>query len=296
MDAVFEFPDEFQQKMIVSAERFRRFDRGGGVFAGGGAGAFDAVEGDIGALVAGGIVARRFAEGSGVRGCVEQVVHDLKSHAEMPADGPGAGERFFAGIGEAETHQERGGEEGGGFVFVNVAQRIGVPGNAFVPDILHLPADEFFAPGGLREIGDEGRGQRGLGGVVVGDKEKGVGEEGVARQNRGGLVELFVAGGPAPAQVTVVNRGQIVVDQGIGVETFDRDGGGEGIRPGRVKLRGLEEEKGADPFAAGAQRVAHCLVQPRWAGRGRRQKPFDAVFNPSLPGFQFLFQLLVHRG
>ena len=65
----------------------------------------------------------------------------------------------------------------------------------------------------------------------------GLGLQGVSGEDGDGLAEGFVAGGTSAAQVVVIERGQIVVDQGIGVEHFERrahllDAGGQ--RPGRV--------------------------------------------------------------
>jgi hypothetical protein len=48
------------------------------------------------------------------------------------------------------------------------------------------------------------------------------GLQGVPRQDRGGLVEGLVAGGPAAPQVVVVHGRQVVVDQRIGVDQLHR--------------------------------------------------------------------------
>ena len=49
-------------------------------------------------------------------------------------------------------------------------------------------------------------------------------EQRVARQNRHGVAENFVAGGNAAPQIVVIERGQIVVNQRIGVNQFQRAG------------------------------------------------------------------------
>jgi len=46
--------------------------------------------------------------------------------------------------------------------------------------------------------------------------------QGVSRENGDGLAERLMAGGTPAPQVVVVERGQIVVDQRIGVEHFER--------------------------------------------------------------------------
>ena len=55
----------------------------------------------------------------------------------------------------------------------------------------------------------------------VGDELKRPGLEAVTDQDRRGLVVGFVQGGLAPAQVVVVHGGEVVVDQGVGVDQFD---------------------------------------------------------------------------
>ena len=60
----------------------------------------------------------------------------------------------------------------------------------------------------------------------------GLGLQSVAGEDRDGLAECFVASGTSAAQVVVVERGQIVVNQGIGVQHFERrarplDAGGQ---------------------------------------------------------------------
>ncbi len=54
---------------------------------------------------------------------------------------------------------------------------------------------------------------------------EGQGQQGVSGQNGHGFAEDFVAGGPAPAQVVVVQRGQVVMDQRVSVDQFQRAGG-----------------------------------------------------------------------
>jgi hypothetical protein len=38
----------------------------------------------------------------------------------------------------------------------------------------------------------------------------------------------LVVGGPAPPQVVVIHGGQVVVDEGIGVDVFEGQGSGQG--------------------------------------------------------------------
>ena len=59
-------------------------------------------------------------------------------------------------------------------------------------------------------------------GVGMRQHLEGQGQQAVARQHRGRVVELLVAGRAAAAQIAVVHRRQIVVDQRIGMHHLDR--------------------------------------------------------------------------
>ena len=72
-------------------------------------------------------------------------------------------------------------------------------------------------------------------GVRLGQHLEGAGLQGVAGQDGGGLVEGAVARRLAAAQVVVVHRRQVVVDQRIGVQHLDR--GSDARRAGFVDAR-----------------------------------------------------------
>ena len=64
--------------------------------------------------------------------------------------------------------------------------------------------------------------------------------------------------GFSAAKIIVVHGREIVMDQGVCVDHLERRGGLErlpGVQP--AALRGLEDERRAQAFAAGEQRVAH---------------------------------------
>ena len=75
-------------------------------------------------------------------------------------------------------------------------------------------------------------------------------EQRVARQDRHGVAENFVAGGTAAAQIVVIERRQIVVDQRIGVDQLQR--------------------AGADSMPAGASETASAAAM---ASSGRMRLP-----------------------
>jgi hypothetical protein len=96
------------------------------------------------------------------------------------------------------------------------------------------------------------------------------GQERIADQDRRALPVHLVARRPPAAEVVVVHRRQVVVDQRIGVDELERarERQGAGRRHAR-DLAGREREDRADPLAAGEQAVAERLAELR--ARGRQQ-------------------------
>ncbi len=64
-----------------------------------------------------------------------------------------------------------------------------------------------------------------------GQRSEGEGLQGVAGENRGGLVKGSMAGRAATSQIVVVHCRQVIVDERVGVQHFQRDGGMAGRRP-----------------------------------------------------------------
>ncbi len=98
----------------------------------------------------------------------------------------------------------------------------------------------------------------------LGDGLEGEGLEGVAGEDGDGFAEDYVAGGLAAAEVVVVEGGEVVVDEGVGVEHFEGCSEigyafgvsvGAGDHPG-----GFHAEDGAEAFASGEGAVAHGSV------------------------------------
>ena len=94
-----------------------------------------------------------------------------------------------------------------------------------------------------------------------------------------------VAGRPAAAQVVVVHGRQVVVDQAVGVDQFDR--GCRRIEPPQRRAEGLAghvDQHRPQALAAAQDAVAHRLAQPR---RGRvvaRELLIEAAFDALLIG------------
>ncbi len=71
-------------------------------------------------------------------------------------------------------------------------------------------------------------GESGVRGVGFGEKGEGVGEEGVAGEEGGGFIVGAVGGGATATEVVVIHAGEVVMDEGVGVEALEGGGGGVG--------------------------------------------------------------------
>ena len=91
----------------------------------------------------------------------------------------------------------------------------------FALDIQHLAADH--AIDGADGVGDEADDLHGCGRrrIEAGKDFKGAGLQRVAGEDGDRFAERHVAGGLAAAQVVVVERGQVVVDQRVGVQHLE---------------------------------------------------------------------------
>ena len=98
---------------------------------------------------------------------------------------------------------------------------------------------------------------------VAGDDVEGERQQPVAGQDRGGVVGLLVQGRPAAAQIAVVHRRQIVMDQRIAVDAFERGAGQQrGVARHAEHGRTLDHQERPQPFSAAEARIAHRLHQP----------------------------------
>ena len=111
-----------------------------------------------------------------------------------------------------------------------------------------------------------------------------LGVEPVAGEDRDVLAELHVGGRLAAAQVVVVHRRQVVVDQRVGVDQLDRAASGRTSRRRAERAGGGEREHRADALAAGQQRVAHRLLEPRGARRVREAQRCEVAPRPPRAG------------
>lgn len=101
----------------------------------------------------------------------------------------------------------------------------------------------------------------------MGDEVEGFGLEGVTGEDGDGFAKDFVRGGATTTEVVVVHGGEVVVNEGVGVEELGGAGGEEGVLLGAATgFGGGEGEDGTKPFATREDGVTHGFVDFR---RGR---------------------------
>ena len=153
-------------------------------------------------------------------------------------------------------------DERAGFGAMDGFDELGGGLEVFAFEVEHLAADH--AVDGADGIGDEADDLRGRVGraVEAGQHFEGAGLQRVAGEDGDGFTEGDVAGGLAAAQVVVVERGQVVVDERVGVKHLDGraetlDAFGQAARDGDAGLHG---EHRPETLAAGKDGVAHGAV------------------------------------
>ena len=103
---------------------------------------------------------------------------------------------------------------------------------------------------------------------------EGEGLERVAGENGGGFAEDDVAGRLAAAKIVVVERGQVIVDEGVGVEHLQRGSelGCSGRYVAGDHAGGFKCQDRPETLAAGEGGVAHGAMNGMWKGvRGGEQ-------------------------
>jgi hypothetical protein len=109
--------------------------------------------------------------------------------------------------------------------------------------------------------------------------------EGVAGEEGDGFAVDLVAGGDAAAQIVVIHAGEVVVDEGVGVEALDGGGGEEGGGAGAPQASaagGAEEGRRRLPPAKRLWRMAAWSEAGRVrAGRTRRSRAVSIQRAPS---------------
>ena len=306
------------------AEGFEGGEGVGDEFLGVFEGLVDAEDGGPGGFGGGGVFAGGLAEFGGGLGHVEDVVDDLEGEAGFFAEGAEAGDGIVSAsrcamfgyremsVAEAEeaAGDDAGGDEGSGFCAVDGFDEFGGGCDAFGFDVHDLSADHagrefgfeiadaaYAGADGERDFAEDGYGGGGWGGKC-GDGLEGEGLEGVAGEDGGGFAEDDVAGGLAAAEVVVVEGGEVVVDEGVGVEHLEgcAEVGcacGDFVSAGD-HAGGFHAEDGAEAFAAGEDAVAHGAVDGVREGVGRGQKAFEGCIGELGAGVEQGFYVGIH--
>lgn len=160
---------------------------------------------------------------------VEDVIDDLEGESEIVSEVGEGLQLERGGVGAHASEAEGGGEEGGGFVFVN-ADELGfgeVP--AFALEVENLSTDEFFGSSADGEFENDILEGVAFGGRGLGEDGEGFGEEGVAGEDGHAFAVDFVGGGPSATEVVVIHAGEIIVNEGVGVHDLDSAGTGQGV-------------------------------------------------------------------
>jgi hypothetical protein len=113
----------------------------------------------------------------------------------------------------------------------------------------------------------------------LGDGLEGEGLEGVAGEDGDGFAEDDVAGGLAAAEVVVVEGGEVVVDEGVGVDHLEgcaeSIGSGWEVAGACDHASGFHAEDGAEALATGEGGVAHGAVDGVREGGGGGEEALE---------------------
>jgi hypothetical protein len=96
--------------------------------------------------------------------------------------------------------------------------------------------------------------------------------EGISGKDGSRLAECDMAGGFAPAGVIIVHGGEVIMDEGIGVQAFESGRSSQAIDLGDIEHGcGLDQQKGAKALAGTQQGIAHRFEQSGCRDRVRQQ-------------------------
>lgn len=169
------------------------------------------------------------------------------------------------------TQTKGGGNEGGCLALMNVFQLFEVDLFPLALQVDDLSGNEFLAAGGAGDLPDKIRLGKAFGGRGIGSEFECQGEEGVTGENCQSFAKDFVGGGLAAAQIVIVHTGQVIMDQGVGMDTLyrgrQRHGGG---RMAFESFVGGQDEDWPEAFASRKKTVAHGLMDKGRLFPGRR--------------------------
>ena len=173
-----------------------------------------------------------------------------------------------AAAGDDGPHPQRGAEQGPGLAAVDRLERASARAVASAPRPGGRPSGRRPSPTGpaasARTRTQPSAASAGR--TCARHHLEGQRQQAVAGQDRRRLVERLVAGRPAPPQVVVVHRRQVVVDQRIGVHHLQRAGRRQ--RRLRRRPRTPRPPSGRAPAGAACRPPARCNASPPPAAPG----------------------------
>lgn len=121
-----------------------------------------------------------------------------------------------------------------------------------------------------------------------------MGQKAVTRENSYSFAIDAVVCGATPTEIIVVHAGEIVVNEGVGVNAFDGASGGncKGLFSPNGSGGGQAEDR-AKAFAPCEKTIAHGAVNEGWIGLGGDEL-IEGFFDQGKAGFPE--GLRVHRG
>jgi len=219
---------------------------------------------------------------------VEHIVHNLEGEARLAAKDGQALHVFGRGPGIHAAGDDADTNERAGLGAMNGIDRLRRGPGSLALEIEHLAANHTFD--GAGGLGDEANDlhRRGRGAAKL--RERLISErlQGVARQNGNSLAKDDVAGGLATAQVIVVKRRKIVVNQRVGVQHFNGctqvlHSGWQGAVAAQ-RARGLHGEHRAQALAAGKGAVTDGAMNGTGHGIGSGQQTLQSGVGGLNPG------------
>ena len=188
------------------------------------------------------------------------------------------------GVDRAHAHRRR--DQRTGFRSMNIVQMRRIDPLALGLEVGDLPADHpVEGSRGRRQLTEHADPPRGVAPRVrrcIGEDLERQRKQGITGQDRHGLAELLVTGRPPASVVVIVERRQIVVNQRVRMDQFQR--AGEPFDSRRLPgggFRGRDTENRSDALAAGEQAVAHRAVDRFRIAVLRRQSLLESGVDPS---------------
>ena len=121
----------------------------------------------------------------------------------------------------------------------------------------------------------------------IGQDFKGQIVQAIAGQHGGGFIEGLVHGGLPAAQVIIVHARQIVVDQAVDMDAFDRERDPERLFAWHMEdIAGRNHQQRAHAFATADRRMAHGFIQPSAAVIGHGQQPIETLIDGLADGIK----------